>query len=133
MNVSRLPWLRRAGAVVLASTCLSWAHAANINSAPLTQRPFSPPRPLAQELRPKMKSPLVRELQIRLRHAKFLAMHDADDTYNQLTREGVRKFQKEHLDLLSRKIENQPVDEPHCREACLELPRCLRSKAGQAK
>ena len=96
MNVSRLPWLRRAGAVVLASTCLSWAHAANINSAPLTQRPFSPPRPLAQELRPKMKSPLVRELQIRLRHAKFLAMHDADDTYNQLTREGVRKFQKEH-------------------------------------
>ena len=34
-----------------------------------TPRPFSQPAPLAQELRHKMEHPLVRELQVRLRHA----------------------------------------------------------------
>lgn len=59
-------------------------------------RPFSQPAPLAQELRHKMESPLVRELQVRLRHAKYLALYDVDDRYGLKTRETVRKFQKDH-------------------------------------
>ena len=61
-----------------------------------TPRPFSQPAPLAQELRHKMQSPLVRELQVRLRHAKYLALYDVDDRYGLQTREAVRKFQKDH-------------------------------------
>jgi len=59
-------------------------------------RPFSQPAPLAQELRYKMESPLVRELQVRLRHAKYLALYDVDERYGLKTRETVRKFQKDH-------------------------------------
>lgn len=59
-------------------------------------RPFSQPEPLAQELRHRMESPLVRELQVRLRHAKYLALYDVDDRYGLKTRETVRKFQKDH-------------------------------------
>ena len=61
-----------------------------------TPRPFSQPAPLAQELRHKMEHPLVRELQVRLRHAKYLALYDVDDRYGLKTRETVRKFQKDH-------------------------------------
>lgn len=57
-------------------------------------RPYSTPAPLAQELRHGMQSTLVRELQIRLRHAKFLATYDAHDRFDALTREAVRKFQR---------------------------------------
>ncbi|MBS0294191.1 MAG: peptidoglycan-binding protein [Proteobacteria bacterium] len=59
-------------------------------------RPFSQPAPLAQQLRYKMESPLVRELQVRLRHAKYLALYDVDDRYGLRTRETVRKFQQDH-------------------------------------
>lgn len=59
-------------------------------------RPFSQPAPLAQELRYKMQSPLVRELQVRLRHAKYLALYDVDERYGLKTRETVRKFQQDH-------------------------------------
>lgn len=62
---------------------------------PAVQRPFSAPAPLAQELRPKMQTPLVRELQIRLRHAKYLAQYDAHDRFDGRTREALRKFQKD--------------------------------------
>ena len=61
-----------------------------------TPRPFSQPAPLAQELRHKMEHPLVRELQVRLRHAKYLALYDVDDRFGLKTRETVRKFQKDH-------------------------------------
>ena len=71
------------------------AWAGSPHEAP-TPRPFSQPAPLAQELRHKMQSPLVRELQVRLRHAKYLALYDVDDRYGLQTREAVRKFQKDH-------------------------------------
>ncbi len=58
-------------------------------------RSFSAPAPLAQELRYKMQTPLVRELQIRLRHAKYLAQYDAHDRFDGRTREALRKFQKD--------------------------------------
>ena len=58
-------------------------------------RPFSAPAPLSQSLRYRMHSPDVRELQIRLRHARYLATHDAHDEFNVLTREAVRKFQQD--------------------------------------
>ncbi len=61
-----------------------------------TPRPFSQPAPLAQELRHKMEHPMVRELQVRLRHAKYLALYDVDDRFGLKTRETVRKFQKDH-------------------------------------
>lgn len=53
------------------------------------------PTPLAQELRYKMQSPQVRELQVRLRQAKFLAVVDVEDRFGQLTREAVIKLQKD--------------------------------------
>ncbi len=71
------------------------AQAGSLHDAP-APRPFSQPRPLAQELRYKMESPLVRELQVRLRHAKYLALYDVDERYGLKTRETVRKFQKDH-------------------------------------
>ena len=61
-----------------------------------TPRPFSQPAPLTLELRHKMEHPLVRELQVRLRHAKYLALNDVDDRFGLKTRETVRKFQKDH-------------------------------------
>ena len=59
------------------------------------ERPFSAPAPLAEVLRYKMQSPLVRELQIRLRHAKFLAQYDAHERFDGRTREALRKFQQD--------------------------------------
>lgn len=52
--------------------------------------------PLVQELRHRMQSPLVRELQVRLRHAKYLAVYDVGDSFGALTREAVRRFQRDH-------------------------------------
>ncbi len=51
--------------------------------------------PLLQELRYRMRAPQVRELQVRLRHAKFLAAYDVGDQFDGRTREGVTKFQRE--------------------------------------
>lgn len=59
-------------------------------------RAFSEPAPLARELRHKMTAPEVRELQIRLRHAKYLATYDAHDKFDGKTRAAVEKFQREH-------------------------------------
>ena len=100
---SRRPRLRLA---LLALACLAapaWAQpAAPTPAAPppaavqaTPQRPFSAPAPLAEALRYKMQSPLVRELQIRLRHAKFLAQYDAHDKFDGRTREALRTFQKD--------------------------------------
>ncbi len=49
--------------------------------------------PLAQELRYRVQSPQVRELQVRLRLAKYLALYDVDDRFGMVTREAVVKFQ----------------------------------------
>ena len=43
-----------------------------------------------------MKSPQVRELQVRLRLAKYLALYDVDDRFGMLTREAVLKFQRDN-------------------------------------
>jgi peptidoglycan hydrolase-like protein with peptidoglycan-binding domain len=47
------------------------------------------------ELRYRMHSPRVRELQVRLRHAKYLAVYDVDDRFGMLTREAVLKLQRD--------------------------------------
>jgi peptidoglycan hydrolase-like protein with peptidoglycan-binding domain len=59
-------------------------------------RAFSEPAPLAQELRFRMEAPAVRELQVRLRHAKYLALYDTDNRFGTQTREAVRKLQQDH-------------------------------------
>ena len=62
--------------------------------APL--RPVGASVPLAQELRYRVQSPQVRELQVRLRLAKYLAMYDVDDRFGMLTRGAVVKFQRDN-------------------------------------
>lgn len=57
-------------------------------------RPFSAPAPLARVLRKDMRGPQVRELQVRLRHVRQLAVVDVHDRFDALTREAVRKFQR---------------------------------------
>lgn len=52
--------------------------------------------PLAQELRYRVQSPQVRELQVRLRLAKYLALYDVDDRFGMITREAVVKFQRDN-------------------------------------
>jgi len=52
--------------------------------------------PLTQELRYRVKSPRVRELQVRLRLAKYLALYDVDDRFGMITREAVLKFQRDN-------------------------------------
>lgn len=64
--------------------------------AHIPPRPFSAPAPLAQPLRFKMTSPQVRELQIRLRHARYLATYDANDQFGAVTRTAVEKLQREN-------------------------------------
>lgn len=97
------------GLLVLCATCASlalthvaaappgtshWASSMASSASAADTRPFSAPAALAQPLRSKMQSPLVRELQIRLRHAKSLATYDAHDRFDGLTRAAVEKFQK---------------------------------------
>lgn len=52
--------------------------------------------PLVQDLRYRSQSPQVRELQVRLRLAKYLALYDVDDRFGMVTREAVVKFQKDN-------------------------------------
>lgn len=72
----------------------AWASAPELASP--TVRPYSEPAPLAQDLRHKMVSPAVRELQIRLRHAKYLATYDTHDKFDGKTRAAVEKFQHDN-------------------------------------
>ena len=51
--------------------------------------------PAFQELRFRMQSPRVRELQVRLRQAKYLAVVDVEDRFGMLTREAVLKLQRD--------------------------------------
>ena len=59
-------------------------------------RPVGAPGQLVQELRYRVTSPQVRELQVRLRSAKYLALYDVDDRFGMITREGVVKFQRDN-------------------------------------
>ncbi|MBS0509451.1 MAG: peptidoglycan-binding protein [Proteobacteria bacterium] len=95
MSLLRFSRFARASLWVLGAWSCAPALAGSLH-ADAEQRPFSRPAPLAQELRYKMESPLVRELQVRLRHAKYLALYDVDERYGLKTRETVRKFQKDH-------------------------------------
>ncbi|MCC7410342.1 MAG: peptidoglycan-binding protein [Gammaproteobacteria bacterium] len=51
--------------------------------------------PLTEELRYRTLSPQVRELQVRLRHAKYLAIYDVGGHFGALTRAAVVKFQRD--------------------------------------
>ncbi len=61
-----------------------------------TVRSVGTDRPLTQELRYRVQSPQVRELQVRLRLAKYLALYDVDDRFGMVTREAVVKFQRDN-------------------------------------
>jgi len=91
---TRLSWFATAA---FSTACLLPAAQANMPeaSAPVV-REFSIPAPLARELRHKMVSPVVRELQIRLRHAKYLATYDAHEKFDGKTRAAVEKFQRDN-------------------------------------
>lgn len=51
--------------------------------------------PFEPALRFRMRSPRVRELQVRLRHAKYLAVYDVDDRFGMLTRKAVLDLQRD--------------------------------------
>lgn len=68
----------------------------HVVASPADPRPFSEPEPLPQELSYGSESPLVRELQIRLRQAKYLAMYDATEKFGEQTRVAVVNFQRDN-------------------------------------
>lgn len=81
------------------------AHAAHSASAPAVAAlapaalqaaaaPLATADPLGPPLRYRSQSPRVRELQVRLRHAKFLAVYDVEDRFGMLTRDAVLKLQR---------------------------------------
>ena len=65
-------------------------------ATPADSRPFSEPEPIPQELSFGMQSPLVRELQVRLRQAKYLAVIDVTDMFGEQTRAAVLNFQRDN-------------------------------------
>ena len=69
---------------------------AHMGARSASLRPTSASVPLAQELRFRVQAPQVRELQVRLRLAKYLALYDVDDRFGMLTREAVVKFQRDN-------------------------------------
>ncbi len=54
------------------------------------------PGKLVEEMRYRINSPQVRELQVRLRLAKYLALYDVDDRFGMLTRGAVVNFQRDN-------------------------------------
>lgn len=71
-------------------------HSEHTGRQAATLRAISASGSLTQELRYRVKSPQVRELQVRLRLAKYLALYDVDDRFGMLTREAVLKFQRDN-------------------------------------
>lgn len=61
-----------------------------------TPSPAGTSTPLIQPLRYRSQSPQVRELQVRLRLAKYLALYDVEDRFGMVTREAVVKFQRDN-------------------------------------
>lgn len=68
----------------------------HIVATPDDPRPFSSPEPIPQELSMGSTGPLVRELQIRLRHARYLAEYDATDSFGAKTQQAVIRFQADN-------------------------------------
>ena len=86
-----------ASAPVTAQTPGAAAQGSGPNAAPAaTLQAIGAPVPLAQELRYRAQSPQVRELQVRLRLAKYLAAYDVDDRFGMLTQGAVLKFQRDN-------------------------------------
>ncbi len=67
----------------------------HIVATPDDTRPFSEPRPLAQDLTYGMESPLVRELQVRLKQARYLAVLDVTGKFGDQTQSAVLGFQRD--------------------------------------
>ena len=61
-----------------------------------TPSPAGTSTPLFQPLRYRSQSPQVRELQVRLRLAKYLALYDVEDRFGMITREAVLSFQRDN-------------------------------------
>lgn len=68
----------------------------HVVATPADPRPFSQPEPIPHEMSFGSQSPLVRELQIRLRHARYLALYDATDKFGEQTRAAVVNFQRDN-------------------------------------
>lgn len=95
-----IPWLSSSIGllVVTAAAAISLvlpAHAQATSTQP-APRAVGASGPLVQELRYRVQSPQVRELQVRLRLAKYLALYDVDDRFGMITREAVVKFQRDN-------------------------------------
>ncbi len=67
-----------------------------VAATPADPRPFSEPGPIPQELSFGVQSPLVRELQVRLRQARYLAIVDVTDMFGEQTRAAVVNFQRDN-------------------------------------
>ena len=68
----------------------------HVVATPADTRPFSEPEPIPQNLSYGMESDLVRELQVRLRHAKYLAIIDVTSKFGDQTQNAVINFQRDH-------------------------------------
>jgi len=89
-RVSRISHSLLAGATL--ALALSAAPSLAANTQPAAPGAATP---LKEDLRFKTQSPQVRELQVRLRQAKYLAVVDVEDRFGQLTRAAVIKLQKD--------------------------------------
>lgn len=67
-----------------------------VAATPADPRPFSEPELIPQELSVGVQSPLVRELQVRLRQARYLAIVDVTDMFGEQTRAAVVNFQRDN-------------------------------------
>lgn len=83
-----------AAGAALAAIVLATAHA-QAQPTDRAPQPTGTDAPPAQELRYRTSSPKVRELQVRLRHAKYLAVYDVEDRFGMVTREAVIKMQRD--------------------------------------
>jgi len=88
-------YLLAASVAALALACVSAQAQTQTTLAAASIGASRLPAPLAQELRYRMRSPQVKELQVRLRHAKYLAVYDVEDRFGALTLSGVTKFQRD--------------------------------------
>jgi len=85
------PVQARSAQATLMPASAHWTYSA----AKATPGSLATPDPLGPELRFRMRSPRVCELQVRLRHARYLAIHDVDDRFGMLTREAVPRLQRD--------------------------------------
>ncbi|MCC6870702.1 MAG: peptidoglycan-binding protein [Burkholderiales bacterium] len=96
MNMQPLGLRLTAGVAAVAFSLTAWLGSAPRANAETAASFAAASAPLAQELRFRMQSSQVRELQVRLRHAKYLAVYDVEDRFGMLTQGAVVKFQRDH-------------------------------------